>query len=245
MQLELTDDERQRYHEKLKDLLFEFDDFCEAHGIEYMLSFGTLLGAVRHHGFIPWDDDIDLMLTRPNFEKLCALQSELPAHLKIDQGERIIKFRDDRYHYVRGQDMTKWQPIFLDLFVMRETGPESETLLKLKKWIDSRHRYPAWHPYKLLLSLLKYPCRPIRNYLRNKADHAAHFTRLRYESKYYQDNSFPIDGMLPVTRALDFCGRKMPGPRVPDVYLKVEYGNDYMTPLPPEDRRFRVQYIDF
>ena len=51
--------------------------------------------------------------------------------------------------------------------------------------------------------------------------------------------------MLPVTRALDFCGRKMPSPRVPDVYLKVEYGNDYMTPLPPEDRRFRVQYIDF
>lgn len=116
MQLELTDDERQRYHEKLKDLLFEFDDFCEAHGIEYMLSFGTLLGAVRHHGFIPWDDDIDLMLTRPNFEKLCTLQSELPAHLKIDQSERIIKFRDDRYHFVRGQDMTKWKPIFLDLF---------------------------------------------------------------------------------------------------------------------------------
>lgn len=245
MQLELTDDERQRYHEKLKDLLFEFDDFCEAHGIEYMLSFGTLLGAVRHHGFIPWDDDVDLMMTRPHFEKLCALQSELPAHLKIDRSERIIKFRDDRYHFVRGQDMTKWQPIFLDLFVLRETGPEAETLLQLKKWIDSRHRYPAWHPTKILLSLLKYPCRPIRNYLRNKADRAAHFTRLRYESKYYQDNSFPLDGMLPVTRALDFCGRKMPGPRVPDVYLKVEYGNDYLTPLPPEDRRFRVQYIDF
>ena len=95
------------------------------------------------------------------------------------------------------------------------------------------------------MSLLKYPCRPIRNYLRNKADRAAHCTRLRYESKYYQDNSFPIDRMLPVTRSLDFCGRKMPGPRVPDAYLKVEYGNDYMTPLPPEDRRFRVQYIDF
>ena len=105
MQLELTDDERQRYHEKLKDLLFEFDDFCEAHEIEYMLSFGTLLGAVRHHGFIPWDDDIDLMLTRPNFEKLYALQSELPTYLKLDLG-RILKLRDDRYHYVRGQDMT-------------------------------------------------------------------------------------------------------------------------------------------
>ena len=209
MQLELTDDERQRYHEKLKDLLYEFDDFCEAHEIEYMLSFGTLLGAVRHHGFIPWDDDIDLMLTRPNFEKLCALQSELPTYLKLDLG-RILKLRDDRYHYVRGQDMTKWQPIFLDLFVLPETGPDSETPSRLKKCIDSRHRYPAWHPYKILLSLLKYPCRPIRNYLRNKADRAAHCTRLRYESKYYQDNSFPLDGMLPVTRPLDFCGRKIP-----------------------------------
>ena len=44
-----------------------------------------------------------------------------------------------------------------------------------------------------------------------------------------------------------FAGARCPAPvfRVPDVYLKVEYGNDYMTPLPPEDRRFRVQYIDF
>lgn len=244
MKLELTEDERHRYHEKLKNLLFEFDDFCQAHGIEYMLSFGTLLGAVRHKGFIPWDDDIDLMMTRENFEKLCALQSSLPSYMALEIG-RIIKIRDDRYHFSRGQHAIQWQPLFLDLFVMRATGSETATVLKLKKWVDCRHHYPSWHPYKIFLSLVKYPCRVIRNHLRNQADTHEPFTRLRYESKYYQDNSFPMDSMLPVSRTLDFCGRKMPGPPHPDVYLKVEYGNNYMTPLPPEDRRFRVQHIDF
>ena len=57
------------------DLLAELMRVCEAHGIQYYADAGTLLGAVRHRGYIPWDDDLDVMMMRPDYEKLCAAAS--------------------------------------------------------------------------------------------------------------------------------------------------------------------------
>ena len=53
------------------DILKDVHDFCETHNIRYSLAYGTLIGAIRHKGFIPWDDDVDILIPRPDFERFC------------------------------------------------------------------------------------------------------------------------------------------------------------------------------
>lgn len=58
-------------HQKLLlEMLKDFDSVCKKHHISYQLFAGTALGAVRHHGFIPWDDDVDVILMRSEYERL-------------------------------------------------------------------------------------------------------------------------------------------------------------------------------
>lgn len=63
----------------LKDILSVFADYCDSHNLFYSLYGGTMLGAVRHHDIIPWDDDVDVCMPRPDYEKLIALQSTDPV----------------------------------------------------------------------------------------------------------------------------------------------------------------------
>lgn len=55
------------------NLLIKFDDFCRKHNLKYVLDGGTLIGAVRHKGYIPWDDDIDIVMPFPDFLKFVDL----------------------------------------------------------------------------------------------------------------------------------------------------------------------------
>ena len=65
----------------------EFANICDRHGLKYFLIYGAFLGAVRHHGFIPWDDDMDVAMLRNDFEKfLVVAEEELPKDYSIIYG---------------------------------------------------------------------------------------------------------------------------------------------------------------
>lgn len=68
--------ERKQVFAVYLDLLKEFDRLCKAAGITYWVFFGTLLGAVRHQGFIPWDDDVDILMPRKDFDRLRSMTNE-------------------------------------------------------------------------------------------------------------------------------------------------------------------------
>ena len=66
------------------EVLYVFDDICHRNGIRYFLDFGTLLGAVRHHGFIPWDDDLDICMLRKDYMRFNSIAKEtLPKPYEI------------------------------------------------------------------------------------------------------------------------------------------------------------------
>ncbi len=76
--------------EHLFKLLLEIDDICKRHGIEYFLDSGTVLGAVRHGGFLPWDDDLDIVMTEPNYDKFVeACQAELDPKTRFYCDNRL------------------------------------------------------------------------------------------------------------------------------------------------------------
>jgi lipopolysaccharide cholinephosphotransferase len=105
-------------------LLSAVADHCERHGLHYYLCAGTLLGAVRHQGYIPWDDDIDLMLPREDFDRLCATfpgPEAVHVSLRSLTSDRhyvlpFAKVTDDRTRIDVESDMISGLGVYIDVF---------------------------------------------------------------------------------------------------------------------------------
>ena len=87
--------------EKFLPFMKDFDEFCLKHHINYSVDCGTLIGLIRHHGFVPWDDDVDYLISRENLNKLieCINQSE-KLELVRDLWYYRITYKDDCFRAV-------------------------------------------------------------------------------------------------------------------------------------------------
>ena len=125
------------------DMLVEFDRVCRKHNIEYVLFGGSLLGAVRHKGYIPWDDDADIGMLRKDYEKFKKHMDEMNPNICFFQDHETDpeyrwgygKLRRTGSKYVRvGQEHLKCQTgIFVDIFPMDDI-PKSVIGQILQDW---------------------------------------------------------------------------------------------------------------
>ena len=138
------------------DILLEFDGYCKRHDLHYYLCGGTLLGAVRHKGFIPWDDDIDVFMARPDFDRLFELDKtdpftgdyELACVLNHKLPRAFAKLYSRRTHVVRpylkpiGGD-SLWIDI-LPVDGLPDDQKKHRRLRRLRDFLESHNLTSMW-----------------------------------------------------------------------------------------------------
>ena len=241
------------------DMLKELDRVCRKCNIRYVIRFGTLLGAVRHKGFIPWDDDVDVGMMREDYEKFLKA-----AETELDKEKFFLQtYHTDpeyRWFYARilrkgtvfrriGQDMIKMKRgIFLDIFPC-DNMPEnsfSKCIYNSKAYLGRKILYSVVgakcgkNPLKkgIYAILSKVPKDSAFKLMRN--------TAAKYNSKKTKyvrclgwGSKKESEGLLAEwfeeRKEIEFEGMKVYGPQDYEGYLRFQYG-DYMT-LPPVSQR--------
>src|SRR5699024_1577600 len=244
-------------------ILVYFKEFCDKHDLQFFLYGGTCIGAIRHQGFIPWDDDIDVVMPREDYEKLGKIWNKYNTkknyvYCRTDSKKNLkhpmTTIRDTQTTYVRDYqiDLDIIHSVRLDIISL-DACPNSDIKRKIqlgwafifhlfnREATSSTHFNFIGSVSSFILNIIKSPRK--RYKIWDFAEKQMSKYPITNETEYLTD-------LLSIFRIMklkypkncfesaiykDFEGHKMPVPIGYDEYLKIVFG-DYMS-LPSEEER--------
>ncbi len=236
-------------------LLRSLDEVCKKLNISYFLDHGTLIGAVRHQGFIPWDDDIDIGMLRKDYEIFISRAYQfLPDYYFLQTNEtepdfynNFAKLRDERTCYIESKyrDKDIHHGVFIDIFPF-DYYPDhkfSEKIFNLKRKFlkrriedgfldDNRKKLSKKGQIVLMLSKMIYP--DIKKAVKVREGLLKSVPESRFYWCSQGIDKIPVE-WLSQTVKLSFEGLMVSCPLAYDSYLTKFYG-DYMQIPPVKDR---------
>ena len=142
-------------HKGTREIIKKLSEICDMLGVEYYVTWGSLIGAVRHKGFIPWDDDFDVIMMRPDYDKFldyCEKNEKALYPFKIFNRDvcpeypyTISRFEDMRYKAVYDNIIEYDSGMFIDIYPFDGAGTDEEqTRKKLERKRNLLAKFVAW-----------------------------------------------------------------------------------------------------